>query len=83
MHADELQNGWQYLLDTETVCREGRLPKAQSPFENVSWASQPLCRLLFMVLERNGWRAAAEEVQVMCRAVFKTVGGSKCVEDTH
>ena len=83
MHADELQKDWQCLLDTETVCRKGRLPKAQSPLEAVFWASQPLCRLLFMILERNGWRAAAEEVQVMCKAVFKTTGDSKCIEDTH
>jgi len=83
MHADELQKGWQVLLDAETVCRKGRLPKAQSPLETVFWASQPLCRLLFMSLKRNGWGAAAEEMQVMYRAVFRTVGDSKGVEDTH
>ena len=39
MHADELQKDWQCLLDAETVCSKGRLPKAQS---------------MFMILERNG-----------------------------
>jgi len=29
MHADELQNDWQCLLDAEAVCKKGRLPKAQ------------------------------------------------------
>jgi len=84
-HARELQLQWGWLLDTETLVRKGHLGKnAQpNPLQSVHFCNQPLCRLLFMVLERSDRNPCAKAVQVLCRAVFKDLGDSKVIEDTH